>query len=304
MLDEGLNEYWDDRMLRERGQPVYLTNRFWRFFGVEPVSTPFMMERMSATLSRPADPLGASAWNRLSSTQYGTVYSRTATAMHDLEQRLGKDVTERAFTQYYATWHFRHPAIGDLQATLSEVSGKPDVVAQVFDQYVYGTQHIDDAVSDITSEEVLPLAGSVARDGRRTEVSSDDNATAVERQRDAWQRQHPDAEPGKVPGPFPWRTTVTVRRFGSPVPQVLKVTFADGTSETVPWNDDRRWARFTFVKPVKATSAQLDPDRFIYLDANKLNDSRTVDGNGAAARRWTFDAAALLQGLFSLLGTL
>src|SRR6202012_1781468 len=139
MLDEGLNEYWDEPMLRERNQVVYLTTPFWKFFGVEAPIGGFMLERMLSTLAHPADPLGQNSWDRLSSADYVTVYSRTATAMHDLEERLGKEVMEKAFRDYYATWHFRHPSIADLQASLAESSGKPAVVAQVFDQYVYCT---------------------------------------------------------------------------------------------------------------------------------------------------------------------
>ena len=302
MLDEGLNEYWDDRMLRERKQVLYLTTPFWRFFGVEPPMPSFMLERMSARLRKPSDPLGENSWDRLSSADYATVYSRTATAMHDLEERLGKDVMEKAFRHYYDLWHFRHPSIADLQAAVAESSGKPEIVAQVFDHYVYGTSRIDDGVTDIVSEEVLPLAGVSMKDGRRAEVSSDDNEKAVEKQREAWNKAHPNAKPGT--GPFPWKTTVTVWRDGAPVPQTLKVSFMDGSVETVRWNDDRRWARFVFTKPVKGASAELDPDRRIYLDANKLDDSRTVEANHSASNRWTADVAAVLQGLFSVLGTL
>ncbi|WP_052191340.1 M1 family metallopeptidase [Luteibacter sp. 9133] len=302
MLDEGLNEYWDERMLRERGQPLYLTQPLWQFFGVQPAMPVFMLERMFATLSRPSDPLGQNAWDRLSSGDYVTVYTRTATAMHDLEERLGKEVMEKAFKDYYARWHFRHPSIADLQASLSESSGKPDVVAQVFNQYVFGTDRIDDRVSDITSDEVLPLAGSVMKDGRRVETSSDENEAAIDKQREAWNKAHPDAKKGT--GPFPWKTVVTIWRDGSSVPQTLKVSFADGSTETVRWDDQRRWARFAFTKPAKGVSAELDPAQKIYLDANKLNDSRTVESNHAASNRWGADFAALIQGIYAFLGTL
>ena len=302
MLDEGLNEYWDERMLRERGQPLYLTQPLWQFFGVQPAMPVFMLERMFATLSRPSDPLGQNAWDRLSSGDYVTVYTRTATAMHDLEERLGKEVMEKAFKDYYARWHFRHPSIADLQASLSESSGKPDVVAQVFNQYVFGTDRIDDRVSDITSDEVLPLAGTVMKDGRRVETSSEENEAAIDKQREAWNKAHPDAKKGT--GPFPWKTVVTVWRDGSSVPQTLKVSFADGSTENVRWDDQRRWARFAFTKPAKGVSAELDPAQKIYLDANKLNDSRTVESNHAASNRWGADFAALIQGIYAFLGTL
>jgi hypothetical protein len=72
----------------------------------------------------------------------------------------------------------------------------------------------------------------------------------------------------------------------------------------VPWNDDRRWARFEFTRPVKATSVELDPQGKIYLDSNKLNDSRTVEADHAASNRWGADVAALLQGIYAMLVTL
>jgi hypothetical protein len=302
MLDEGLNEYWDQRMLRERKQDVHLSTPLMKWLGIRPTLDVFSAERMGADLRKPADPLGQNAWDRLSSSSYGTVYSRTATAMHDLEERLGKDVTEKAFKQYYAAWHFRHPSAADLRATLEEVSGDRTTVDEIFDQYVYGTQRIDDQLSDVTSTEVLPLAGTSLRDGKRIEVSEEDNDKQIDDKREAWEKAHPDAKPGT--GPFPFRTTVTVWRDGAPVPQTLRVKFADDSVENVAWNDDRRWARFEFVKPVKAVSAELDPDRKVLLDSDKLNDSRTVKSDGRASRRWTSDLAALFQGFCSFVVTL
>ena len=106
MLDEGLNEYWDQRMLRERKQRVLTMVDWMHWLGMDYSSDVFVLERILAGLDQPVDPLGENSWNRLSSTSYGTVYSRTATAMHDLEERLGHDVMERGFREYY------HPRTG------------------------------------------------------------------------------------------------------------------------------------------------------------------------------------------------
>ena len=88
------------------------------------------------------------------------------------------------------------------------------------------------------------------------------------------------------------------------MPQTLVVTFADGSKETVQWNEDRAWARFMWVKPVKVVSAQLDPERKNLLDANKLDDSRTVDADKSASRRWAGHLAAAVQSLYAMLVTL
>jgi hypothetical protein len=302
MLDEGMNEYWDDRMLRERGQDIVAASRWMKRLGIAPVIPPFVAERLAAGLRQPPDPLGANAWDRLSSSSYGTVYARTATAMHDLEERLGKPALERAMREYYRRWRFRHPSTADLRATLAEVSGEPQAVAAIFDQYVYGTAQIDDRVASIDTAEVLPLAGSTLKDGKRSELDDEALDRQVEQRHQSWDKAHPQAKPGS--GPYPWHSTVTVRRNGAPVAQLLRVQFADGSHEDVHWNDGRRWARFEFTRPAKAVSATLDPEQKILLDANKLNDSRTTRADGSASRRWSTDAASLLQVFYALMGSL
>ena len=300
MLDEGLNEYWDQRMLRARRQGIVLATPLLKTLGFAPELEGFAMERAGAQLSQPADPLGQNAWNRLSSSSYGTVYSRTATMMHDLEERLGKASLERAFKAYYARWKFRHPSTADLRAVLEEVSGQPREVDRLFEQYVYGTAHIDDRLAGIDVEEVLPVAGGEGRGG----VAEDGESLAkrIAAQREAWRKAHPNAKPDE--GPFPWRSTVTVVRAGAPAPQLLRVNFSDGHHQDVRWDDERRWARFSFTGPSKAVSAELDPERKAYLDADKLNDGRTVRADDSASRRWSVDAAALLQTFYALLETL
>jgi len=109
MLDEGLNEYWDLRMIRARGQRIHATTAHMKRLGLDPSLGAFEAERLGAGLNDPPDGLGHNSWDRYSSSSFGTVYSRTATAMRDLEQRIGKEVMERAFKLYYARWKFRHP---------------------------------------------------------------------------------------------------------------------------------------------------------------------------------------------------
>ncbi|MGP1665810.1 MAG: M1 family metallopeptidase, partial [Rhodanobacter sp.] len=147
MLDEGLNEYWNLRMMRERGQDISIATGWMKRLGITLSVPAFAVERLAAGLRHPPDPLGGNAWDRLSSSSYGSVYARTATAMHDLEERLGKPVLERAMKAYYQRWRFRHPSVADLRASLSEASGNPAAVNTIFDQYVFGTGYIDDRVS-------------------------------------------------------------------------------------------------------------------------------------------------------------
>ena len=63
------------------------------------------------------------------------------------------------------------------------------------------------------------------------------------------------------------------------------------------------WQRFKFVGPAKAVSAQLDPDNVLHMDQSKLNDSRLVEPDKRASRRWFGDFATLLQSFFALLAS-
>lgn len=302
MLDEGMNDYWDHHMLRAADYKVHLVTSPLSKFGFDFVAEPFEIERAAAMNNAPADETGENSWNRLSYNSYGSVYTRTATLMHDLEETIGRPTLERAMKQYYATWKYRHPGIADLQATLAQVSGKPEVVNRIFAQQVYTTQKVDDRIKTFTSEEDLPLPGTSVVKGTHVEVTQEQADKAAEDQRKAWEEKNPNAKEGT--GPFPFRTTVILRRNGLAVPQTLVVKFADGSSERVVWNDDKRWARYIWVKPAKAVSAELDPDQLNYLDMNKLDDSRTIEADRSASRRWTSEAESLIQLTLSAIATL
>jgi hypothetical protein len=301
-LDEGMNEYWNQRMMTARKQDIVLTAPWLKPYGIGARITPFEMERLGASLADPADPLGDNAWSRLSSGSYGTVYSRTATAMRQIESLVGTPAMERAMKLYYERWKFRHPSTADLQAALAEGTGKPEIVEAAFAAFVHGTGKVDDRVASIASREELPLPGYRMHKGQQVLVGSKALDKAIADRRAAWKKKHPDAKDWQ--GPFPYRSSVVVRRDGLAVPQTLRVKFADGTQRDMPVTTTGSWQRFTFLGPAKVVSAQLDPDNRIHMDLSELNDSRTAEPDRSASRRWFRDFTMLLQSLFALLATI
>jgi hypothetical protein len=303
MLDEGMNQYWDDRMLVDRKQDIWATTSFLSKLGFAPRLTPFEAERRSGVvgIGVPADSLDSNSWDRMSSSSYGSVYSRTAATMRTLENLLGHEVMGKAMKLYYERWKFRHPDAADLRDALAEGSGQPELVHAIFASQVYGTDKVDASVISIDNEEQVPRTGTVIRDGKRVTLTAKDVDKQIDDARAAWDKAHKDARHG---GPYPWLSTITVRRTGAAVPRTVLVKFADDSSETVKWDDASRWKRISFTKPVKAVSATVDPDRKIVLDANSLNDSRTIKADGAASRRWSADVASFFQTFYALMGTL
>ncbi|MGI4844698.1 MAG: M1 family metallopeptidase [Janthinobacterium lividum] len=302
LLDEGPNSYWENRMMRERGQLIHPAPGWLKRIGIDPGFDSFAANRLFMPRERPLDAPGQNAWNRLQGI--GPVYSRGAIVMRDLEARIGRAAMERGFREYYRRWQFRHPSIADLREALADGSGERAAVEAVFAQQVYAAARVDDKVTELVTEEVLPHAGTRLVNGKRVEESRAEVAARIDRLRAEWHKANPHPRPGS--GPFPWSTRITVRRDGASVPQNLMVRFVDGSSETVAWNaasPDEKWRTFTWVGPMRAVSAELDPRRSHYLDVNKLDDSRTSVPNRRASTRWTSDVALLFQLILSYIAT-
>ncbi len=302
MLDEGLNEYWDQRMLRSEKRDIHLTMPWLKKLGIDLKMPVFDYERLGAMNATPADPLGANSWDRMSGGSYGTVYSRTATMMHDLEARVGTPALERAFKLYYARWKFRHPSVADLEQALIEGTGQREAVEQIFAQQVYGVGKVDDSISAFSSNEVLPQPGYVQQKGKRVELTSDDIDKAISDKRKAWEKAHPKAKPGQ--GPFQYRTNVLVRRAGADIPQTVLVKFADGSSKTAHFSGGKPWQRFVWTTDSKAVSVQLDPEKKSNLDKSILDNTRTLKPDKSVARRIGGQISTLLQTIYSILVTL
>jgi hypothetical protein len=302
MLDEGLNEFWDMRMIDGRKQHIYIANDLMANLGVRPTITGFQFERATAFNDDPRDGVGSNSWDRYSSNSYGTTYSRTATLMHDLEQAVGHDTFERAFHEYYLRWKFRHPSIADFRETLAEVTGNRALIERMFDEEVYAANKEDDSIASFTSSEDVPGPGTSYEKGKWVERTRADAENEEKAARAAWKKEHPKPAPGT--GPYPYRTTLTLSRRGIDFPKKVVVRFADGSSESVLWDSDKRWARYAWVKPVKAVSAEIDPDGNDYLNSAVIQSSRTLEADRQASRKLGTYLDALMQSMLSLVAAL
>jgi hypothetical protein len=166
---------------------------------------------------------------------------------------------------------------------------------------VYAVTKVDDRIAELGSREQLPLPGTRQVGGNWVEDKQQDIDKRVEKDREAWKKANPKAKEGL--GPYPFRTEVLLRRYGAAVPQTLVVKFADGSVETVRWEANESWRKFSWVKPARAVSAELDPQRLHYLDASKLDDSRTLEPDASASRRWGMEVAAFFEYLLTLIAT-
>lgn len=292
MLDEGVNQYWNNRMLRDRGQRVIpMPAGMARWLPKASIDA-FAMDRAITRSLGVADPLGNNSWDRRSTGSYGSVYMRSATLLDGIERQIGRDAMARAMKLYYERWRFRHPSIADFREALAEGSGRRDIVERAFAQEIYASAGVDDAIDNFTSSEELPALGYVDAGGRKV-VSGSERAKQTLKARNDWKKAHPNAKPGT--GPYPFRTSVVVKRNGADVPQVLRVTFADGSTETVHFSGKQRWFRWGWVKPSKAVKVELDPQRLHTLDRSFNDNVRALESNSVAGTHYGARALAMMQ---------
>jgi len=265
-LDEGINEWWDSRML-DGEQLSFDFGLVGRLGFHLPAIRIWDFEWLGGSdlAGRPlADPIAGNSWHRMTGNTYGAVYSHTAVVMHDLEKRLGGDAIARGMKLYYARWHHRHPSAADLREALGDAAPEArDTIRAWFDQQVYAADLVDDTVDEVTCDEPLPQ-----------------------------------------PGPLPFRSVVRAQRHAAQVPQTLVVEFTDGSQVELAWPIGERWHRWVFDRSSKVKQARLDPSGSVLLDVDKLDDGRTRQAHRLPAVRLTSEATTWLDLLLSLVSSL
>jgi hypothetical protein len=162
---------------------------------------------------------------------------------------LGETTIRRALQVYFLRYRFTHPTGSDFLHTLEEVSGRMDL-EPYFNQAIYGTEALDYSVDSL--------------DSGPTEWWKGDKSGG------------------------PYHSTVVVRRLGTFLfPVTLEVVFADGSRERATWDGKDRWMRFSWDRPSRAVSAQVDPDHTVRLDANSFNNSYIDEPRSTARLKLT-----------------
>jgi hypothetical protein len=87
-------------------------------------------------------------------------------------------------------------------------------------------------------------------------------------------------------------------------PITVAFRFADGAVHEEAWDGRARWARWTLRSPARLVSAEIDPERRLALDFDRLNDSRTVAPRYGPVAAFVTDILFWVQAVFTALGVL
>ena len=274
-MDEGLNTFSTARTLDQFFGPQYYSKRYFGGF------VPWVFDdvpRSRATDGNylsgyrdagEADPQSAPSWRYWPETSEAITYFKTALWLNTLERMLGWDTLQQILSTYYARYSFKHPEPKDFFAVVNEVS-KTDLT-WFFDQVYRSSSHFDYALDVFTSEQVSDRG--IFGDANKRTFSAD------ERSGDAY------------------RTRVVARRVGDGVfPVTVRVVFENNQEARWQWDGRDRWKMFEVDRPVRAVTAQVDPERVLLLDANYTNNSRSLaPKTNVAARKWSLAWLVWLQ---------
>ena len=185
------------------------------------------------------DPIVRKGWQFHSNGSYGGItYGKTASVLLTLEAVVGEPAMRKAVRTWFQRTRFTHPTGADFLNTLEEVTGRD--LRWYFSQAVEGTRILDYEVLSVRSDPV-----------------------------ETWPRAK-----GK---PKAFTTEVVVHRKGEFVfPVEVELRFEGGEVIREHWDGVDRWVRYTYDKPVRLVSAEVDPDHRLLLARNRFNASRTL----------------------------
>ena len=273
-LDEGLNTYSTARVMEQVFYPNHYTKRYfgdlvpWTFRDL-PLNRETDGNRMPAF--RPVarhDDQSTPTWRYWPGSASAITYNKTALWLHTLERMLGWETLQRAMSAYFTRHAFAHPGPAEFFASVNEASGRD---LTWFFQQVQGSAVFDYAIDVFRSEPAVSRG------------YSNDQATKAFEIRQSALKEH--------------LTTVVVRRLGDGMfPVDVRVRFENGEEQRWQWDGRERWKAFEISKPLRAVSAEVDPERVLLLDVNRTNNSMSISANGTrAARAWSFAWLIWLQ---------
>ena len=272
-LDEGLNTFATARVIEHAYRPNFWSKRYfggfipWVFRDI-PVNRATDGNRLTGYRRfATADVQATPTWRYWPRSAGVITYNKSALWLHTLERMLGWETTQRILSTFFSRFAFKHPKPEDFFAVVNEVSGRD--LTWFFDQVHRSSSAFDYAVGVLRSE---PLTVSGI-----PENASEPPVNKLQR--------------------GGYRTTLVVRREQDGIfPVVVRLVFENGSEKRWQWDGRGRWETFEVDGPVRATSAQVDPERVLLLDLNYTNNSAAVaPARKHAAMKWSLAWLVWLQ---------
>jgi hypothetical protein len=282
-LDEGINTYSEIKIMEKYysgdggsllsifGLNIYDTEMAWGSYQPRPKR----------------DAIYNYSWNY---GQYGYgafSYHKPGLMMLTLHHFLGEEMMKKVMRAYYDKFKFKHPTSKDFVYTVNEVSGRD--MNWFFDQVLYGTNVLDYKVSSISSN-IIPKK-PLGIFGNPLKKVSEDSIEIAESTNDSTSKEKTI-----------YKNKVIIAREGEVVfPVEILIKFKDGEEIFEKWDGKDRYIVYEYESEKKLISAEVDPERKIWLDVNFLNNGKTIKSNKAAIYKYSTRYLFWMQNLLQFL---
>ncbi len=278
-LDEGINSYWEQRIV---------DHYYGGGYGL--IRLPFikMSDEDQGRIGYTSSPSRSISTNDLPSWLYphGTYgmmsYNKAAAWLHTLEGLIGTETMDDIFREYYHRWGFRHPSARDFIAVVNDVVTKEhgdrfgENMNWFFDQVLYGNEICDYRVSGVTANKIRSYAGVIDGDSV-TYTRSDRKSDTL------------------------YISRLSLERLGGiTLPVEVLVGFDNGEELLELWDGKSSYKDFEYTGASKVLWAKLDPYDKIDIDVDRINNSWSNVHRFPAARRMANKFNFLIQMMISL----
>ncbi len=271
-LDEGLNTYMETRIMDN----YYKKDGFANIAGFDIQDIEYQRIGYARSSHISSAETFRKSWEYPAGGYGAMNYNKPATFLTTYERIVGQDVMDEILKTYFERFKFKHPKTTDFLSVVKEITkkhhgSKIDVEA-FFQQVLFGAQVCDYQVSSIKSSK---LGGNIG-----------------------WFDTEHTSEYKISYGEDAYRSTVTIVRNGDMVlPTDLKITYANGDTETVAWNGAEKYKTFIFDHKYKVIRAELDPETKNLMDTNLNNNSFTTQKETTGLWKVVFKIMFFLQNL-------
>jgi hypothetical protein len=271
-LDEGVNSFWEERILDH----YYGENSgFIDFPYFKVADKSFGRINYVHSEGRQVVSNKEFSWNYPHGTYSMMSYNKTATCLHTLMGIIGEETTNQVFREYYKRWAFKYPSGRDFINVVNDVVTRtygnkfgPDM-NWFFEQTLYGTGLCDYKVTNIINTRTEP-ENSLKQD------SGSNGKSAGKKQE--------------------FHSVVQLARSGEVMlPVDVLVHFNNGEEITESWNGKSRFKDFEYDGVRSVEWVKIDPDYKIRMDINFINNSMTVNPDRVPLRRLNNKLMTLLQ---------
>lgn len=251
-LDEGVNSYWEQRIVDHYYGDGYGMIRlpFLKLSDTDNGRKSYISssKRSIATNDLPS-------WMYPHDTYFMMSYQKTAAWLQTLEGLIGTETMDNVFREYYRRWAFRHPSGRDFIAVVNDVVRKEhgdkfgENMNWYFDQVLYGSGICDYRVANITNRKIRGYSG--IQDGDTiTYTKSDYKSDTL------------------------YNSVIGLERLGDiTLPVEILVHFDNGDEVLETWDGKARHMDLRYNGTRRVEWAKIDPHDKIDIDVNRINNS-------------------------------